>query len=136
MQNGKIMSQVGARKMPWDLGIPFLRDQLIPVDVTRDTLLAKYLRESNRSITGTQQQHVKMRSHAHLEKMLQAHRIFPFQNHLPQVDGTGRIVLLVEVAVRPCGNQRDQTMEAATAGTGKPRKTAVPDKEGVTISHQ
>jgi hypothetical protein len=63
------------------------------------------------------------------------------QNHLAQVDGTGRIVVLVEVvvevAVEACGNQRDHTVEAVTAGTGEPRITTMLDQEGsVTVSHQ
>ena len=63
------------------------------------------------------------------------------QNHLAQVDGTGRIVVLVEVgvevAVEACGNQRDHIMEAVTARTGEPRITTMLDQEGsVTVSHQ
>jgi hypothetical protein len=54
------------------------------------------------------------------------------------VDGTGRIVVLVEVvvevAVEACGNQRDHTVEAVTTGTGEPRVPTVLDKEG-TVFH-
>jgi hypothetical protein len=62
------------------------------------------------------------------------------QNHLAQADGTGRIVVLVEVvvevAVEACGNQRDHTVEAVTTGTGEPRIPTVLDKEGTVVSHQ
>lgn len=84
----------------------------------------KLIREGNLRVAGAQIQHSKMviRIGTTLEQILQDRKVLPLQKHLAMVDGTGRLVILVEVVVEEqSGTQRDHDMEVVTAG-GKPRE--------------
>lgn len=58
--------------------------------------------------------HSKMINQVGIVQIAQAHITSPLQDHPDQVNGTGRIIIAVEVVVEQFGNQRHHTVEAVT----------------------